>query len=403
MIKNIIRIVFFLKIVSCQNNFPIVLIHGFMGWGPEEMGDYNYWGGKNSYVKMLQNEGFSIIEVSVGPLSSNWERAVEVYYQLKGGQVDYGKFHSQKYGIIQKPPNKVYSDPLYKEWNENNPIHLVGHSMGAQTARMLNYLLENVFYEDDGNNIMEKSTLLKIKQTKMIKSITSISTPHDGTTLSEIITKTIPFVQYFIGFAGLIDGNNFYNFDLEQWGFYRFKNERWSSYLNRLRRHKAFKTKNISSWDLSLSGSKMLNSVLVASPDIYYFSLVTSTTFTKENSKIHIPSKGTSLITRSRAKLIGSRSGFWDDGLSTDSSWFENDGVVNSISMYGPTTGINGPDPIIKYDKDDILIPGQWYWQKLDGMDHWNIIGHLCNDRRYKVSKEYFLKQSEILRSLPPF
>ena len=32
-----------------------------------------------------RNEGFNIIEVSVGPVSSNWERAIEVYYQLKGG------------------------------------------------------------------------------------------------------------------------------------------------------------------------------------------------------------------------------------------------------------------------------------------------------------------------------
>ena len=50
---------FFLK-----NEFPIVLIHGFMGWGPGEMGDYNYWGGKNDYVELFRSEGFNIIEVS---------------------------------------------------------------------------------------------------------------------------------------------------------------------------------------------------------------------------------------------------------------------------------------------------------------------------------------------------
>ena len=65
-----------------------------MGWGPGEMGDYNYWGGNDDYVELFKSEGFNIIEVSVGPVSSNWERAIEVYYQLKGGQVDYGKFHS---------------------------------------------------------------------------------------------------------------------------------------------------------------------------------------------------------------------------------------------------------------------------------------------------------------------
>ena len=374
-----------------------------MGWGPDEMGSYNYWGGKNNYVNMLKEEGFDIIEVSVGPISSNWERAIEVYYQLKGGQLDYGKSHSEKYGIIQKPKNKFYKDPLYPEWNKNNPVHIIGHSMGAQTARMLQYLLGHLIYENQEHTILEKSDLLGKINIGMVRSITSISAPNDGTTLSEIVTKMIPFVQYFIVAAGLVGGSQFYDFDLEQWGFYRFENERWPSYLNRLRKHNAFKTKNISSWDLSLSGAKQLNSFLIADPEVFYFSVVTSTTNIKPGSNYHMPSKGTSIITRSRAKLIGSRPGYWDDGSSTDSLWFENDGVVNSISMYGPTTGANGPDPIVKYDKDDILIPGQWYWQKIEGMDHWNIIGHMCNKRREEISKQYFLDQVKILQLLPSF
>ena len=398
-----LKYIFFVSLIFSQNNYPIVLIHGFMGWGPGEMGNYNYWGGKNNYIDMLEKEGNNIIEISVGPVSSNWERAIEVFYQLKGGQVDYGKAHSKKYGIIQKPKNKIYNNPLYAEWDENNSIHLIGHSMGAQTARMLQYLLENLFYEDKESKFLEKSNLLKEKKNGMIRSITSISAPHNGTTLTGIVTKTIPFIQYFIGIAGMLNGNSFYDFDLDQWGFYRYENEKWSNYLKRLRDHNAFKTKNISSWDLSLDGAKELNGYLIASPDIYYFSLVTSTTKTKLKSKYHTPSKGTSIITRSRAKLIGSRSGYWGDGSSTDSTWYENDGVVNTISMYGPTTGINGSDPIVKFDKNDILIPGQWYWKKLEDMDHWNIIGHLCNHKREIISREYFLNQIKIIKSLPSF
>ena len=77
-----------------------------------------------------------------------------------------------------------------------------------------------------------------------------------------------------------------------------------------------------------------------------------------------MPFDDTPLLNKARSKLIGSRSGYWDDGSQTDSSWFENDGVVNSISMFGPTTGVNGPDPIIEYDPKDLLITGQWYWTK---------------------------------------
>ena len=55
-----------------------------------------------------------VFEVSVGPISSNWDRAIEVFYQLKGGQVDYGKGHSRKYNIIQKTTSKEYKQ--YKTW-----------------------------------------------------------------------------------------------------------------------------------------------------------------------------------------------------------------------------------------------------------------------------------------------
>ena len=103
-----------LSFLKARNDFPIVLIHGFMGWGPDEMGSYNYWGGKNDFVKDLEKQGHVVFELSVGPVSSNWERAIEAYYQLKGGQVDYGKKHADRYGIIQKPEGKVF-EAVYPE------------------------------------------------------------------------------------------------------------------------------------------------------------------------------------------------------------------------------------------------------------------------------------------------
>ena len=62
---------------------------------------------------------------------------------------------------------------------------------------------------------------------------------------------------------------------------------------------------------------------------------------------------------------------------------------------------VNGS--FIKFDIDDILIPGQWYWQKINDMDHWNIIGHLCDDKRSEVSKNFFLGHVQVLKNLPTF
>ena len=184
-------------------------------------------------------------------------------------------------------------------------------------------------------------------------------------------------------------------------GFTREPNERWSSYINRMRDHKAWSTKNISSWDLSLSEQKSLIVLAALSPEIYYFSIVTSTTKKKQDSKYHKPVKGTSIITRTRSKILGSRVGYWSDGRKTGDDWYENDGGSDSISMIAPVSKENGPDPSSQYSDDELLISGQWYWLKINSMDHWNIIGHLVDKDREVRSKKFFLSHLDILKSLP--
>ena len=116
------------ELIIAQNKYPIILVHGFMGWGREEMGNYRYWGGKDDFEQYLKNEGYTVYTASVGPVSSNWDRAVELYYQIKGDQIDYGKAHSELYGLVRKPDGKSYPG-LYPEWDENQPVHLIGHSI----------------------------------------------------------------------------------------------------------------------------------------------------------------------------------------------------------------------------------------------------------------------------------
>ena len=400
--NRIVNVFFLLSFQICgfvyaQNKNPIILVHGFMGWGREEMGSYRYWGGKFDLEQYLIDEGYTVFTASVGPVSSNWDRAVELYYQIKGGQVDYGRTHSELFGLVRKPEGKKYTG-IYPEWDNEHPIHLVGHSMGGQTVRMLEYLLKSTIVDSSG--IQEESELMGKSNLGWIKSITSISTPHNGTTLSDIVTTAIPFLQDFIAVAAVV-GNSFYSFDLEHWRFKRTKDESWSNYFRRMREHPAWGTENIVAWDASVEGARQMNTFCIANPDIYYFSFVTSSTVLDSSSGRHIPDNNMTFIIRAHARLIGMKKAFYSDGSSTDSTWFENDGIVSKISMYGPTTGTNGADPIATYHENELLIPGQWYVIGEYRFDHRKFIGHGVTLNERDSIKKLFSDHMSLLWTLP--
>ena len=164
------------SILLSNNNHPIILVHGFLGWGKEEVGDKNYWGGEHDIEKYLNDRGYQVYSVSLGPVSSTYDCAIETFYQIKGGQVDYGQEHSEKYKIIRKPEGKIYKG-LYPEWNEENPVHLIGYSFGGLTNRMLLHLLNSTFLKSEDGEL-EESYLLGNSLRNWIKSITTLSLIH---------------------------------------------------------------------------------------------------------------------------------------------------------------------------------------------------------------------------------
>src|SRR5262249_14270278 len=101
---------------SSGQQIPIIMVHGLGGFGPGEMlGLYHYWGGIDNMPKYLSNNGYPAFEAKVGPVSSNYDRAIDLYYYIKGGYVDYGKFHSSKYGHLQKKVK--YYPGVYPQWD----------------------------------------------------------------------------------------------------------------------------------------------------------------------------------------------------------------------------------------------------------------------------------------------
>ncbi|RHY60536.1 hypothetical protein DYB34_001359 [Aphanomyces astaci] len=78
---------------------PVVLIHGVFGWGNKSPLFNllpNYWP-----VAELNRINPNHIIVDVGKVSSDHDRACEAFYQLYGGQVDYGEAHSAQNGHLR--------------------------------------------------------------------------------------------------------------------------------------------------------------------------------------------------------------------------------------------------------------------------------------------------------------
>ena len=67
------------------NTFPAILIHGLFGHGPDELEGLPYWTAALSVPAPLPR-----FTASVGPISSNHDRACELAAQIKGTRVDYG-------------------------------------------------------------------------------------------------------------------------------------------------------------------------------------------------------------------------------------------------------------------------------------------------------------------------
>lgn len=399
------------------NNDPIVLVHGFLGFGPNELRgtNFKYWGGFNDVQEHMRNYnggGHQVMAASVGPISSNWDRAVELYYQIKGGCADYGARHTAQfaaYGAIRQPAGKCWApDPannpnnyplaLYPSWDAAHPLHLVSHSQGGQTVRVLIQLLENGSPNGDEGG----GSLFVGGKIGWVKSATTISTPHNGTTLRDVVIDYVPKISELAGkvveVAGLGGSSNpGYNFKLEQYGIAQGWAERFSDFLVRVKGAPFFSLNhhNSAQWDLGPDGARELNNWVRTSPNVYYYSIANVATeqgsfccnstdriiapfqssayqYARDDMMFFLKNTaGEWVVPSILVRGMGSYTQNAAGRVAIDSSWFPNDGVVNTISMKSPSG-----QPVRNYD--GVNVRGSWqhlgYYPRYD---HFDVIGWL--------------------------
>ncbi|EMS50408.1 hypothetical protein TRIUR3_20169 [Triticum urartu] len=324
--------------------------------------------------------------------------ARELFYYLKGGQVDYGVEHSQVYGHTRF--GRIYETGHYPVWDEQNPVHFVGHSAGAQVVRVLHQMLAEKAFP--GHDTSEDWVL----------SLTSLSGALNGTTrtyydgmLAEDgrSMKSICLLQLCRLGVIVYDWldipwlKNYYNFGFDHFEM-SWRKVGFSGLVDLLLGNTGpFSSGDWILPDLTIQGSLKINSTLKTFPNTFYFSYATKRT--RKLFGITVPSSVLGVHPMLFLRVL--QMCMWRHPQNAplpykgyrDEDWEDNDGALNTISMTHPRIPIEHPNRFVVDDSDcNPLQPGIWYHKIIEG-DH---ILFIVNRERAGVQFDLLLDPSDL-------
>lgn len=371
------------------NNYPFVLVHGLGGWGQYDAAteSYPYWGagagmseGDGDFVELLGENGYDAYAVSVGPVNSAWDRACEIYAQLTGTVVDYGKAHSEAHNHDRYGRSFEGKPLMGRVWSPDEPLNLIGHSFGGPASRLFASLMafgDEAEMEATGS---DTSPLFTGGHGKAVHSVITLSGCHNGSQIANLIVDPVVplfFIAVMVNLmCALNDEPTGFNSDLGLSHFGLSPSGGIGRVKFDLRKIISFvKAKDNAGVDLTVGGSQELNEKIKMNPDTYYYSV--SGTVTEENKwglqeKTHdtaaIFSATSWLLTKSQCLTI--------DGIKMDKEWANNDGMVPLKSALYP---LDEKDNAFSYEEalsKNCIKPGSWYYLKpIYGMDHGDYCG----------------------------
>lgn len=374
--------------MSYKNKYPFVFVGGMLSWG-EENSMYSklpYWGMVcGNLVKQLRESGIEAYAPQLGPLNSAWERACELYAVITGTRVDYGKARAKEYKHSQY--GRTYTTPLVPNWGKPRAdgtiqkVHLLGHSFGGATMRMLAELLTNGSEAERKASGKDVSPLFEGGHGDWIATITAIESPHDGTTFVHAFPKFMKVVTAasLVGLTvlGNTRGNKVYDSHLEQYGLTVPAGEtNYKKLLDPtilLGMRKVLKTGNHVFHDLRIDEASKLNDFIHTSPDIYYFSIAgEGTKPDKKNPDFQVRAPIMIFAFIPFAKIMGKFPEQKIGDYTTTKTWRINDGLVPLESALYPH---KEPHDIYEEVKNQPLKKGIWHVMPNYIGDHGTAIG----------------------------
>ncbi len=354
-----------------NNNYPVILIHGFLCWGTESkinqfMPCMGMWKG-NARIAILE-EGEPCFTPHIGPFSSMWDRACILYAMIKGGRVDFGKVHSERYGherFGETYPGYVPNWGELDEAGKIQKVNLIGHSFGAPTVRTLIHLLAEGDPEERAAGDSDMSPLFEGGKKNWIHGCVTLAGTHNGVTLPDAGRPLVkPMAAVLYGIGNLTSGtwfSRFYDFKLDRFGFtsktkhIKFNKEAIKHVVN-LEKDNIF-------YELSTKGAVECMKNYKIYDNIYYFSYYGRRT--RRKFGIEIPTKDIWFPLR----LFSPFECLYKDSTH-GKDWQPNDGIVNVMAAHHPDG-----QPFVEYKDGMDIKPGIWNVMPEEWKDHTSYMG----------------------------
>lgn len=379
-----------------EHQIPTILVNGFFGYGPDSIlcktPLHHQWGGfaVKDLAKVMTQKGYDVREARVSPLSSNWDRACELYAYIKGGRVDYGAIHSKTYGHERYGR---YYPGIYPEWDNDHPVDLWGHSMGAPTVRILTSLLYWGSYQEKENALDDCPFLFSGRGKTMVHSTTTIAGVNNGTTLADLaqnIAGKKALSKLFAGIGLLTTQKPIpkaFDPSFDQWHFRsRKRKESGEDYLHLMKESPIWKSTDLGFFDLTTHGAKKINRKYPDNPNAYYFAYSTCSTH-KGRSGEKQTANPDAMINGLTATIIGHYkdrdvpSGWKDE-------YYANDGLVNTEFSKAPFT--EGKHQVESWTEETRPKKGVWYNLPTLPGEHLGVLGYyLPFNRKLDILKTY--------------
>lgn len=358
-----------------KSDLKFVFVHGLSGWGHYDMINnfVPYWGLiGGSITKYLGRQGYDCYEPSVAPSGSAWDRACELYAQLAGTVVDYGKEHSERCNH-ERYGTDFSKKPLMKDF-ENSKIVLLGHSFGGATVRLFSEILVNGSAEEQAyTDASDLSPFFKGGKSDTIFAVVTLAAPSNGTTAYDMYEDPA--------------------FDVSKIDI----PEKYVKAGNTMSRGtKAVKDGRIdedyAAYDMHIDNADELNKRITTFDNVYYFAYPCSTTITDEKGQKAPNADITESMFMRSAIIMSKYSGSTKGGIVIDESWQSNDGLVNEVSAMAPSHA-----PYEMYSSEAELHPGTYYVMPTITGDHMYFQGGMT--KRVKI-KPFYLELVERISNL---